>query len=138
MPEVNNWNQQIIAQFHTLGGKNVPGFGDNLLLLNTKGAKSGQVRVNPLAYSKDGDRYVIIASKAGAPKNPDWYHNLVKNPVTTINVGTDTIKVRATEAKGADRDRLFAAHGALMPGFLEYERKTTRKIPAIWLDKVAD
>ena len=134
---MNNWNQQIITQFRANGGKNVQGFGDNVLLLTTAGAKTGTIRVNPLVYSRDGDRYVIIASKAGAPTNPDWYHNLVKNPVTTAEIGTDKITIRATEAKGADRDRLFAAHAATYPGFLDYEQKTTRKIPAFWLEKVA-
>jgi deazaflavin-dependent oxidoreductase (nitroreductase family) len=93
--------------------------------------------VNPLAYTRDGDRYVIIASKAGAPTNPDWYHNLKANPKTTIEVGADTIPVKATEAKGAERERLFNQQAALMPGFAEYQRNTTRLIPVIVLEPTA-
>src|SRR4051812_10246917 len=98
--------------YHANGGKNVGDFGDNLLLLTTAGAKTGQPRINPLVFSRDGDRYVIVASKGGAPTHPDWYHNLVKHPETTIDVAGQAIKVRATEAKGAQRDELFRNHAA--------------------------
>ena len=136
MPETNDWNKQIIATFRANGGKNVPPFGDNLILLTTTGAKSGQERVNPVVYSKDGDRYVIVASKAGAPSNPDWYYNLLKNPVATVEVGTEKFPVRASEVKGERRDQLYAAHAARYPGFVEYQRKTTRVIPVLELERV--
>jgi len=136
MPEVNNWNAQIIAAFRANGGKNVPPFGDNLLLLTTSGAKSGQERINPVVYSRDQDRYVIVASKAGAPSNPDWYYNLLKNPAATVEVGTEKFPVRASEVKGERRDQLYAAHAARFPGFVEYQSKTTRVIPVLELERV--
>lgn len=136
MSDFNNWNQQIISQFRANGGKNVPPFGDNLLLLTSTGAKTGQPRTNPLVYSRDGDRYVIIASKAGAPTSPDWYHNLARNPVATIEVGTEQFPVRATEVTGAERDQLYQAHAARFPNFNEYQQKTTRVIPVIVLERL--
>jgi len=137
LSDFNNWNQQIIKQFHANGGKNVPPFGDNLLLLTTTGAKSGQPRTTPLVYSRDGDRYVIIASKAGAPTNPDWYHNLIRHPDVTIEVGTEKFPARATEAKGEKRDQLYRAHATHFPTFNEYQQKTSRVIPVMVLDRIA-
>jgi deazaflavin-dependent oxidoreductase (nitroreductase family) len=135
--ESNDWNKNVIAQFRANGGKNVPMFGDNLLLLTTKGAKSGLERTNPVAYTRDGNRIVIVASFSGRPENPAWYHNLVTHPVTTIELGADRLKVRATVVKGAERDRLYAAHAAVFPTFKEYEQKTTRKIPVLVLEPEA-
>jgi len=135
--EPNDWNKNIIAQFRANGWKNVPMFGDRLLLLTTKGAKSGKERVNPVTYTRDGDRIVIVASKSGAPSNPAWYHNLVTNPITTIELGAGKLKVRATEVKGAERDRLYAVHAAVLPQFSDYEKKTSRKIPVFVLEPVA-
>ncbi len=137
MSDFNDWNRQIIDAFHANGGKNVPQFGDNLLLLTTKGAKSSQERVNPLVYSTNGDRLVIVASKGGAPTNPDWYHNVLKNPIVTVEVGTDKFQARAVEAKGELRDQLFAAHAKQFPGFLDYERNTTRVIPVFELERLS-
>ena len=134
----SDWNKNIITQFRANGGKNVPIFGDRLLLLTTKGARSGQERVNPVAFTRDGGRIVIVASKSGAPTNPDWYHNLVTHPVTTIEIGAEKLKVRATEVKGAERDRLYADHAAVLPQFKEYEGKTSRKIPVFVLEPVGD
>jgi len=133
----NDWNQQMIAQYRANGGKNVPSFGDNLLLLNTVGAKSGQPRVNPLAFTTHGDKYVIIASKGGAPSNPDWYYNLLASGTATIDVGGEQVPVRATEVKGTERDRLYAKHAERFPGFIEYQQKTTRKIPVLTLERNA-
>ena len=77
MPDINEWNRQIIEEFHANGGKvGGPCEGGRLLLLTTTGARSGQRRTTPLAYLSEGDRLMIFASKAGAPTNPDWYHNL--------------------------------------------------------------
>jgi deazaflavin-dependent oxidoreductase (nitroreductase family) len=135
--EMNDWNKQMIAAYHANKGKNVPNFGDNLLLLNTVGARSGQPRVNPLAYTRDGDKYVIIASKAGAPTNPDWYYNLIAKGTATVDAGGEQFPVRATEVKGDERDRLYAKHAERFPGFIEYQQKTTRKIPVLTLDRVA-
>jgi deazaflavin-dependent oxidoreductase (nitroreductase family) len=131
-----NFNQEIIDQFRSNNGTMVSGvFKDSpLLLLTSTGAKSGQTRVNPLVYTRDGDRYVIIASKQGAPTNPDWYHNVVAHPEVTVEVGPDSFPARAVVAEGSERDRLYSAQAALMPGFAEYERKTTRRIPVVILE----
>lgn len=135
MPDRNDWNQQIIDEFHRKGGKNVATFGDNLLLLTHKGAKSGRERTTPLAFTRDGDKYVIVASKAGAPENPDWYHNLLANPVATVEVGGETFLARATRVTDSKRDELYAAHARRFPGFIEYQQKTTRVIPVLELER---
>ena len=134
MAEVNNWNKKIIEEFRANGGKVGGNFtGRTLLLLHTKGAKSGQERVNPVAYTKDGDHLVIIASKGGAPKNPDWYYNLVANPQITVEVGTEKFAVDSTVAVEPERTRLYDQMVEVMPGFGEYRLKTTRQIPVIVL-----
>jgi deazaflavin-dependent oxidoreductase (nitroreductase family) len=134
---MNAWNKQMIAAYHARGGKNLPNFGDNLLLLHTVGAKSGQSRLNPLAFTRDGDKIVVIASKGGAPTNPDWYHNVIANGTVTVEAGGEKFPVRATEVKGAERDRLYAKHAERFPGFIEYQQKTTRKIPVLTLERVS-
>jgi len=130
-------NKAIIDEFRANAGKvGGPFAGRTLLLLHTIGAKSGQHRLNPVAYVRDGDRLVIIASKGGAPTNPDWYYNLVANPVVTVEVGTEQFQVRAAIAAEPERTRLYNQMVAAMPGFAEYQRKTTRKIPVIVLTPV--
>lgn len=135
----NDFNQQIIDEFHAKAGKvGGPFEGMDLLLLTTTGAKSGQTRVIPLAYSKDGDNYVIAASKGGAPTNPDWYHNVVAHPEVTVEVGTDKFSAQAeVVADEAERRRLYDQHAAKMPGFAEYEKQTSRTIPVVVLKKTA-
>jgi deazaflavin-dependent oxidoreductase (nitroreductase family) len=133
-----DWNRNMIAEFHAKHGKGIGHFGDRLLLLATKGAKSGRAQLVPVAYHRDGDRYVIVASKSGAPTNPDWYHNLVKHPRATVEVGDEHFEVKATPlASGPERDRLYQAHAALMPGFRDYVKKTKRVIPVVVLERVA-
>ncbi|MDG7003661.1 MAG: nitroreductase family deazaflavin-dependent oxidoreductase, partial [Nitrososphaerota archaeon] len=95
------------------------------------GAKSGKQRVSPVMYLKDGSRYLVFASKGGADTNPDWYHNLIANPDTEIEVGDETISVSASEVTGKERDRLYAKQASLFPQFAEYARKTKRKIPVV-------
>jgi deazaflavin-dependent oxidoreductase (nitroreductase family) len=131
-------NQSLVNEYRENGGK-VSGMfaGTPLLLLTTTGAKSGKPRVTPLIYTTDGDRLVIIASKGGAPTNPDWYHNLVANPVATVELGTEKFQVRANVANPADRDCLYAKMVEKWPGFAEYEKKTTRKIPVFVLERVS-
>ena len=91
----------------------------------------------PVAYHRDGDRYVIVASKGGAHTHPDWYHNLVKHPRASVEVGDEHFEVKATPiAKGPERDRLYDAHAALMPGFGDYPKKTKRVIPVVVLERV--
>lgn len=129
-----DFNARIIDEFRANQGR-VGGMFQNttLLLVHHTGARSGQARVNPVAYYKDGDRYVIFASKAGAPTNPDWYHNLMAQPETRIEVGEDTLDVVATAAEGEERERLFAAQVERSPQFGEYQSKTERVIPVVIL-----
>jgi deazaflavin-dependent oxidoreductase (nitroreductase family) len=132
---MSDWNTQIIEEFRANGGKVGGQFeGAPLLLLHTTGAKSGQARVNPMMYQADGDNLAVFASKAGAPTNPDWYHNLVANPRASVEVGDATINVVARVADGEDRDRLWSRQKELYPGFADYEAKTTREIPVIILE----
>ena len=131
---MQDFNARITEEFRANHGRVGGQFeGANLLLLHHAGAKSGTARVNPLAYLADGDRYVIFASKAGAPTNPDWYHNLMAHPQTKVEVGAATIDVTASEAVGAERDRLFDAQTAAMPQFATYAQRTERTIPVIVL-----
>jgi deazaflavin-dependent oxidoreductase (nitroreductase family) len=131
----SNWNEGIIEEFRANEGR-VGGMfeGRPLLLLHHAGAKSGKVRINPLAYQADGDRFIVFASKGGAPTNPDWYHNLRANPEATVEVGTRTIPVRARVADAEERERIWSRQKELMPGFAEYEKKTSRKIPVLILE----
>ncbi len=137
MASNNDFNEKVIAEFRANGGKVGPPFeGAPLILLTTTGAKSGQPRIAPLVYTTDGDRMVVLASKAGAPTNPDWYHNLVANPTATVETGSETFSVRASVAEGAERQRLYDQQAAQMPGFAEYQRKTTRQIPVVVMERV--
>lgn len=131
---MNDFNAQIIEEFRANEGR-VGGMfeGSTLLLLHHVGAKTGTDRINPLVYDRDGDRYVIFASKAGAPTNPDWYHNLKAHPTVAIEVGTDTIDVVASEATGDERERLFRTQAERVPQFAEYEKQAQRTIPVIIL-----
>lgn len=134
----NDWNQAVIAEFRANGGKVGGQFeGAPLLLLTTTGAKTGRRLTSPLMYNTDGDRLLIFASKGGAPTNPAWYHNLVANPVATVDLGTQTFDVTATVLHGEERDRLFAHHAAQYPGFATYQANTTRTIPVIALERVS-
>ncbi|HEX9999012.1 MAG TPA: nitroreductase family deazaflavin-dependent oxidoreductase [Actinoplanes sp.] len=132
---MTDWNTTIIEQFRTQGGKGVAQFGDALLLLHHTGARTGTVRVNPLAYYDDGDRLVIVASKGGAPQNPDWLANLRANPDTTIEIGAETVEVRAAEITGDDYEQTWARVTAAMPGFADYQTKTARRIPLVALHR---
>jgi len=134
--DTNNFNQKIIEEFRSNAGKvGGPFEGAPILLLHTTGAKSGQERVNPLAYGTDGDRLVVFGSKGGAPNHPDWYHNLRANPQTRVEVGTDTFDVTARTAEGEERERLWSRQKQVMPGFADYEQKTARQIPVIILER---
>jgi deazaflavin-dependent oxidoreductase (nitroreductase family) len=136
MADMNDWNRQTIEAFRANGGK-VGGMweGRPLLLLTTTGAKSGQRRTTPVMYLPDGDRLLVFASKAGAPTNPAWYHNLLAHPEVTVEVGTETYEANATPLTGGERDRLFARHAGLFPQFADYQAKTTRKIPVVALER---
>lgn len=133
---MSDWNKQVIDEFRANDGQ-VGGYFANmkLLLLHTTGAKSGLPRINPVACVVDGDRYVIAASKGGAPTNPDWYHNLVANPAVSIEVGTEQFAAQAVVVEEPERTRLYAKMATAYPGFAEYEQKTTRTIPVIVLTR---
>jgi deazaflavin-dependent oxidoreductase (nitroreductase family) len=130
-----DFNAGVIKEFRENKGK-VAAFGDApVVLLHTKGAKSGQERVNPLAALLDGGKVYVVASKAGAPTNPDWYHNLVAHPDVSVELGEDRFDAVAVPITGGpERDRLYAAQVAAMPGFGEYAEKAgDRVIPVVEL-----
>lgn len=134
---MSGYDRAIIEEFRANGGEVGGHFANsNLLLLHTTGAKSGQARLNPVMYLADGDRYVIFASKAGAPKHPGWYHNLVANPEVGGEAGTEKFQARATVASEPERSELFSRMASLNPAFGEYERKTTRVIPVVILTRL--
>ena len=137
MSTMNDWNKAVIEEFRANAGKVGGHFANQtLLLLHTTGAKSGQDRVNPVVYLRDGDHYVIFASKAGAPTNPDWYHNLVANPIVEVEVGSEHFSARATVAAEPERTNLFNRIATASPGFAEYQRNTTRIIPVVILKRL--
>jgi deazaflavin-dependent oxidoreductase (nitroreductase family) len=131
-----DFNQQIIDDFHANRGQ-VGGMfeGATLLLLHHRGAKTGTERVSPLAYLPLADGYAIFASKGGAPTNPAWFHNVVAHPDTTVEVGTETVPVRARVAGPDEREPIFNAQKERFPQFAEYEQKTTRQIPVVILER---
>ena len=136
-PNPNDWNQKIIDEFRTNEGRVGGQFeGAPMILVHHVGAKSGTERVNPLVYFPYGDRMVIIASKGGAPTNPDWYHNLKAHPDVDVEVGTERFPVTVEEATGAERDALWARVVEQMPGFGEYQEKVDRLIPVLVLQRV--
>ena len=131
-----DWNDLTIKEFHRNGGK-IGGYfeGTPVLLLNTIGARTGKPRTNPVMYLLDGDRWIVFASKAGASTNPDWFHNLRANPRVTVEVGDEAFEADALVVEGEEREILYARQAALYPGYAEYERMTTRKIPVVALTR---
>lgn len=132
-----DFNLQLIKEFRANEGK-VGGMfaGAPMLLLTTTGAKSGQAHIVPLVYTVDDGRMVVLGSKGGAPTHPDWYHNVRANPDVTVEVGTESFPARTTVTAGEERQRLFDQMAALMPGFAEYQRNTTRQIPVVVIERV--
>jgi deazaflavin-dependent oxidoreductase (nitroreductase family) len=133
---MSDWNAKVIDEFRSNEGKVASFARQPLLLLTHRGAKSGSARTNPLAYFRDGDDYLVVASKGGAPTNPDWYHNLLAHPDATIEVGTDGLAVTARPADEPERERLWAMITSANPAFAEYETKTERRIPVMILTPV--
>ena len=137
MGAMDEFNEGVIKEFRAnqgvVGGqmKGMP-----VLLITMTGAKTGRTLTKPLVYTRDGDRIVIIASFAGAPHNPPWYHNLVANPVITVELGTETFKARAAVAPAAERQRLYDQQAKQMPIFADYQKKTTRQIPVLLLTRI--
>ncbi|HVC22433.1 MAG TPA: nitroreductase family deazaflavin-dependent oxidoreductase [Candidatus Dormibacteraeota bacterium] len=134
MSPADDFDSRTIADFRANGGKVGGNFeGAPLLLLHSTGARSGEARINPVMYLADGDRYLVFASKGGSPSNPAWYHNLMAHPEATIEVGRDTLEVRAVPLTGKERDELYQRQSTLYPGFAEYQAKTKRTIPVVAL-----
>ena len=133
--ERHEFNRKIIDEFRANDGV-VSGMfaGAPMILVNHRGAKSGKAYTSPLVYTRDGDNFVVLASKGGAPEDPQWFRNLVAHPHITVEVGSETIPVRARVAEGEERERLFRAQADLMPNFDEYATKTSRAIPVVVLE----
>lgn len=135
-----NWNEAMIQEFHAKGGKGVGQFGDHLVLLTTTGARSGDERTTPLMFHRDGDRLIVVASKGGAPDHPAWYHNLKANPRARVEIGTDTgiatLNVTAHETEGQEHKRIWSDRVAMAPGFGEYQKQTSRRIPVMVLEPI--
>ena len=140
MSATSDWNTRngrIIEEFRANAGRvGGPFEGSTLLLLHTTGRISGRERVSPLMYLPDGDRYVIFASKGGAPTDPDWYRNLEADPTVTVELGSETIPVRASVVTGPERDELYARQVEIRPQFAEYAEKADRIIPVVALEPV--
>lgn len=132
---MSDWNSGIIDEFRANDGRMGGDFeGWTLLLLHHTGAKSGTERVNPLAYQAVDGGYAIFASKGGGPSHPDWYYNLLANPETTAEVGSERVPVRARVTSGEERDRIWSKQKADRPNFAEYEKTANREIPVVVLE----
>jgi len=135
------WNQKTIDEFHTKQGRGIGPWNDNLLLMTAKGVRSGDEITTPLVYKRDGNRYVVIASKGGAPDNPKWLANIRAHPEVEVEVakdgGTDTFKAEAHVIEsGPERDRLYKEQATVWPAFLDYQKKTSRVIPVVVLERI--
>ena len=135
--DLKRFNENLIAEYRATGGQVAGQFaGAPLLLLTTTGARSGQPRTSPLVYTTDGDRIVVIASKGGAPTDPDWYRNVVAHSEVTVELGGERFRARASVAEGEERERLYAQQAAQMPNFAEYRKMTDRNIPVVLLERL--
>jgi len=131
----DDWNQRVVEEFRANGGRVGGNFaGAPMMLIHHHGARSGVERVNPVMYQKIDGGYAVFASKGGAPTNPDWYYNLRANPETTVEIGTETVPVRARVAEGEERERIWEKQKRDYPGFAGYERQTSRQIPVVILE----
>jgi deazaflavin-dependent oxidoreductase (nitroreductase family) len=128
-------NANVIDEFRAHGGE-VAGLGFPVLLLTTTGARSGRRSTVPLGFEVDAGRVFVVASKGGAPRHPDWFHNLVANPAVVVELGGQTYEGRAVVARGKDRDRLFDLMKAGAPGLRDFEQRTARIIPVVVLEDV--
>jgi deazaflavin-dependent oxidoreductase (nitroreductase family) len=136
------WNRKTIDEFHAKQGLGVGMWGDSVLLMTAHGAKTGEAITTPLVYGRDGDDYVIVASKGGAPANPLWFGNLKANPEVEVEVanghgGTEKFKARAHAVESREeRDRLFRQMIKIWPSFADYETRTERLIPVVVLERM--
>jgi deazaflavin-dependent oxidoreductase (nitroreductase family) len=135
---MSDMNKQIIEEFRANSGKVGGYFANNtLVLLHTTGAKSGQERINPLVTFEDGDRLVVIASKSGAPSNPDWYYNIVANPEVSVEYGTEDFQARATVTTEPERTEMYEKMEGKLAAFSEYKEKAGRVIPVVTLTRLS-
>jgi F420H(2)-dependent quinone reductase len=128
-----DYNRQVVEQFRANGGK-VEGWAP-LILLTTRGAKSGQERIYPLMSVPYGDHYLAVASKGGAPKNPLWYQNVLAHPDVTVEVGNEKFAATARLLSGVERESAFAQAVSVFPNYAEYQKKTEREIPVFLLER---
>ena len=130
--------EALIQDFRAHRGQVTQGpfSGRPVLLLTTTGVKTGTSRLAPLVYTRDGERYVIVASKGGAPTHPAWYLNIVAHPEVAVEVGGETFAARASVVEGAERERLYERHAEVHPSFTDYQRRTSRVIPVVVLDRL--
>jgi deazaflavin-dependent oxidoreductase (nitroreductase family) len=137
MSELNDFNQRIITEFRANQGK-VGGQFESvpLILLTTTGAKTGRSLTKPLAFTRDGDRIVLIASFAGSPHDPAWFVNLAAHPEVTVELGSERFQARAVVTSGEERQRLFDQQAEKLPVFNDYQKKTARQIPVVVLNRL--
>ncbi len=130
------WQQEHARRYVESGGKDGHIWeGVTTLLLTTTGRRSGQARTTPLIYGRDGDRYVVVASRGGAPQHPAWYENLAARAEVTVQVMADRFKARARTASAAERPALWKTMAAIWPPYDEYQAKTSRTIPVVILER---
>jgi len=135
-PALPAWIAEHLAKYQATDGADGHLWnGVPTLLLTTTGRKSGEARTLPLIYGRDGDRYVIVASRGGAPDHPGWYKNLVAQPRVRLQVAADKFAARASSAQGAERSRLWQTMTKIWPAYDDYQRKTTREIPVVILER---
>ena len=135
------FNQKTIDEFHVKNGLGVGMFGNLLLLMTAVGARSGEPITTPLVHRRDGDHYIVIASKGGAPSHPHWFANVRANPEVEVEVakdgGTEKFKARARAiTDGPEHDHLYAEQAKIWPGFLDYQKRTSRVIPVVVLERM--
>jgi deazaflavin-dependent oxidoreductase (nitroreductase family) len=129
-------DESVIAEFRASAGQvGGPFAGISLLLLTTTGARSGKSYTHPLSYSRDGQRFVIVAANGGAPAHPGWYYNLIAHPEVTVEVGSQTFAAWADLVLGAERDRLFRERAAVRPALNDYQARTSREIPVFTIER---
>ena len=126
-------NRRVVEEFRANGGK-IQGWGP-LILLTTTGAKSGETRIYPLMSVPYGDTYLAVASKGGAPKNPQWYYNLVAHPDVTVEAGNEKFEATARQLTGSEREQAFKQAIAVFPNYAEYQKNTEREIPVFLLER---
>jgi deazaflavin-dependent oxidoreductase (nitroreductase family) len=137
-PEEAAWNDALIADFHAHGGQITLGrlAGASMLVMTSVGARTGLPRTCPLGYHRDGESYVLVGSNSGLPEHPEWLTNVAKNPIVTIEVGTEKFQARARVTEGEQRRRLLDDRIAAVPIFGDYERKSGRELPVVVLERI--